>query len=118
MLTASRDEPEVLASNELNAEFIATPAVADDSLLLRSRTHLYCIASGFQRSAKAVAADVYPERQERKRGARRVAKNGAAKQPSVKKDLSALGTQLKAMVKAGKLTTQQAMELYQAAAGE
>ena len=34
----------VLAENKLEAEFVASPAVADDAILLRSTTHLYCIA--------------------------------------------------------------------------
>ena len=115
VLTASRDKPEELASNELNAEFIASPAVAGDSLLLRSTTHLYCIANGHQRTVEQVAADVYPERRPVKRGAKAVAKNGA-KKGNADERLAALGKQLKAMVKGGKLTAKDAIEIYQAAA--
>ena len=77
------------------------------------RTHLYCIANGHQRTAEEVAADVYPERQERKQGSKRVAKKGSAE-----KGLEALGAQLKELVKSGKLTGKEAMELYQAASGK
>ena len=35
---------DVLAENKLEGEFIASPAVADDAIILRSTTHLYCIA--------------------------------------------------------------------------
>jgi hypothetical protein len=62
VLTASKSKPEVLATNHLNAEFIASPAVAGDSLVLRSTTHLYCLSNGYQRTAEDVAADVYPKR--------------------------------------------------------
>ena len=112
VLTASRAKPEVLASNELNAEFIASPAVANDSLLVRSRTHLYCFATGHQRTPEQVTADIYPERQDR-RASKRVGKKGAAGG-----GLQELGAQLKDMVKSGKLTGEEARELYQAAAGK
>lgn len=113
VLTATEDAPQVLASNELNAEFIASPAVARDSLILRSTTHLYCIADGHHRTPEQVAADVYPERREVKRATGKANKND-----SDDRGLAALGAQLKAMVKAGKLTAKDAVELYQAAAGE
>lgn len=35
---------QVLAENKFDASFIASPAVAEDALILRSLTHLYCIA--------------------------------------------------------------------------
>ena len=113
VLTATKDDPQVLASNELNAEFIASPAVAGDSLILRSTTHLYCMADGHHRSPEQVAADVYPEQRETKRATANAPKNNAQD-----KDLAALGAQLKGMVKAGKLTAKDAMDLYQAAAGK
>ena len=65
VLTASKSRPKVLATNQLNAEFIASPAVAGDSIVLRSTTHLYSFANGYRRSAEDVAADVYPERNQR-----------------------------------------------------
>ena len=46
VLTASKSKPKELATNQLNAEFIASPAVADHSVVLRSTTHLYCFANG------------------------------------------------------------------------
>lgn len=113
VIAATRKEPKVLARNDLNAQFIASPAVADSSLILRSTTHLYCIANGHHRTLEQVAADVYPERRETKRVTSKAAKKGAED-----KGLAALGAQLKEMVKAGKLTGKEAMKLYQAAAGK
>ena len=110
VVTASEDDPQVLASNKLNAEFIASPAVAGESLILRSTTHLYCIAEGHDRTPEQVAADVYPERREK---GQRTAKN-----TSPNEGLAALSAQLREMVKAGKLTREDALKLYQAAAGE
>jgi outer membrane protein assembly factor BamB len=46
-----------LVNNQLNASFRASPAVADDSLILRSTTHLYCIMKGYKRSEEEVAKD-------------------------------------------------------------
>lgn len=112
VLTATEDHPQVLASNELNAQFISSPAVAGDSLILRSTTHLYCIADGHQRTAEQVAADVYPAERETKRTAAKTTKDDTAAE-----NLAALGVQLKAMVKAGTLSAKDAMDLYQAAAG-
>ena len=39
----------LLAENELNAGFIASPAVVNESMILRSETHLYHLANGFSR---------------------------------------------------------------------
>lgn len=36
----------LLAQNRFEASFIASPAIAEDSIILRSLTHLYCIAEG------------------------------------------------------------------------
>ena len=82
VLSATEGDPQVLASNELNAEFIASPAVADDSLILRSTTHLYCIAEGHQRTAEQVAADVYSEQRDTKRATAKALKNNAQEQRS------------------------------------
>ena len=103
----------MVASNKLNAVFIASPAVANDPLILRSTPHLYCIANGYQRSPNQIAADVYPDRPATRRGTAKAPKNAA-------KDtrLTELGAQLKEMVKVGKLSAKDAMELYQAAAGK
>ena len=64
VLDASRETPDEVQKNELNASFIASPAVAGESLILRSTTHLYCLTRGFERSDEQVAADVYPDRKE------------------------------------------------------
>ncbi|MCR9292434.1 MAG: PQQ-like beta-propeller repeat protein [bacterium] len=113
VLEATSNAPKSLASNKLNAAFIASPAVAGDSLILRSTTHLYCIADGHDRSPEQVAADVYPERRETKQRTAKTAKN-----TSLNEGLAALSAQLREMVKAGKLTRKDAIELYQAAAGK
>lgn len=65
--TASKNRPNVLAANKLIADFNASPAVAGDSLILRSTTHLYCLADGFVRSAAEVAADTKPPPKKRKK---------------------------------------------------
>ncbi len=93
--------------------FIASPAVAGSSLVLRSTTHLYCIADGHHRTAEQVAADVYPEQQKTKSGTANATTNDGQEER-----LAALGAQLKEMVKAGRLTREDAAGLYQAAAGK
>ncbi|MGI9470536.1 MAG: PQQ-binding-like beta-propeller repeat protein [Rubripirellula sp.] len=113
VLEASRVEPEILARNKMNATFIASPAVAGSSLILRSTTHLYCVTNGHQRTPEQVAADVYPEHQETKRDTTKATAIRAQN-----KGLAALGAQLKKMVKDGKLTAKDATELYQAAANK
>ncbi|MEM6691356.1 MAG: PQQ-binding-like beta-propeller repeat protein, partial [Planctomycetota bacterium] len=40
------DTPNLIASNKLDASFIASAAVAGSSLILRSKTHLYCVEEG------------------------------------------------------------------------
>ena len=37
------DQPDVLASNDLGEEILATPAVADGAIFIRTDAHLYCI---------------------------------------------------------------------------
>ena len=113
VIEASRTEPDILARNKMNAMFIASPAVAGNSLILRSTTHLYCIADGHHRTPEQVASDVYPEQRETNRRAAKTPKNNAQD-----KGLAALRAQLKEMVKAGKLTPKDAIELYQAAIGK
>ena len=44
VLKAGRS-PEVLATNRLDAGCMASPAVAGDSIFLRTKTHLYRIAA-------------------------------------------------------------------------
>ncbi|HKI38274.1 MAG TPA: PQQ-binding-like beta-propeller repeat protein [Gemmataceae bacterium] len=38
------DKPELVATNPIGEEVIATPAIADGALFLRTKEHLYCIA--------------------------------------------------------------------------
>jgi hypothetical protein len=45
---AAAREFQLLAENRLEASFIASPAVAGQSIILRSLTHLYCIAKGYE----------------------------------------------------------------------
>lgn len=44
VIEASMSGLNVLATNRLNAQFNASPAVAGDAIILRSLTHLYCVA--------------------------------------------------------------------------
>lgn len=57
VLEAKRGDPEILASNKLRAEFIASPAVAGNLLIARSTTHLYCFANGDKRTKNESTAD-------------------------------------------------------------
>lgn len=111
VFAATRAEPEPLARNTMNAQFIASPAVAGSSLILRSTTHLYCVESGHQRTAKQVAADVYPDRPSTKRNVVKAKSNDKQSE-----SLAALGAKLKTQVKAGKITVKDAIEQYQTAA--
>jgi hypothetical protein len=43
VIAAERDF-QLLAENRFEASFIASPAVTGDAIILRSLTHLYCIA--------------------------------------------------------------------------
>jgi outer membrane protein assembly factor BamB len=58
VVAASRDEPQTMTRSKLNASFIASPAVADSSLILRSTTHLYRIQEGYQRSEAELAREM------------------------------------------------------------
>ena len=111
VLPASKEQPEIVARNQPNASFIASPAVTDSSLILRSTTHLYCIEKGHHRTAEQLAADVYPGEQ----GENRRSKEGLTKNAETK-PLDAFAARLKELVKEGKLTREDAIELYQSAA--
>ena len=113
VLEATQHEPRLLASNELNAEFIASPAVAGDMLILRSTTHLYCVSAGSHRTEAQIAADIDPKRNAGKPEPAKKKTDDQANSP-----LAALGAQLKAMVAAGKLTPEEAIELFQSAQGK
>ncbi|MEM6470731.1 MAG: PQQ-binding-like beta-propeller repeat protein [Planctomycetota bacterium] len=110
VLEAAKSNPQLHASNQLNAEFIASPAVAGNCLIMRSTTHLYCFANGYNRTSDQVAADIYPEARKDKNGHPRE----SVKEERARK-LAALGARLKEMVKAGKLSSKDAIHLYQAA---
>ncbi|NIS50119.1 MAG: PQQ-binding-like beta-propeller repeat protein [Phycisphaerae bacterium] len=43
----------LLAENRFEASFIASPAIAGDNIILRSLTHLYCIAEDYERTKVA-----------------------------------------------------------------
>ena len=114
-----------IASNRLDASFIASPAVAGDSLILRSTTHLYCLAKGYERTVEQVAAD------RRATEARMLANpqkgnRGEVLLPRVKalleagtiteeqsERLAAFSSRLRGMVAAGKLTRKEATDLWQ-----
>ena len=47
VISAGR-EFEILAESELNEGFIASPAIAGNTIIVRSLTHLYCFAQGYE----------------------------------------------------------------------
>ncbi len=57
VLEASKEDPKVFSRNELNGSFIASPAVAGSSIILRSTSHLYCLSEGYERSAAELAQE-------------------------------------------------------------
>lgn len=77
VLPASKSQPEIAARNTLSGRFIASPAIAGDSIILRSTTHLYCLANGYQRTQEQVAADERPEEMESKKSSTAIAKGKA-----------------------------------------
>ena len=83
-------------------------------MILRSTTHLYCLANGYARTAEQVAQDVYPPVGR----AGKPRKSVASGKPSADRArrLSRLGARLKQLVAAGKLTEEEARGLYQLAA--
>ncbi len=111
VLAATESAPESVIENELNARFFASPAVAGSSLILRSATHLYCLQEGHQRTAEQVAADVYPA--ESATGGKPAWSK--SNQSTKQERLGELRKQLGGLVKAGTLTRQEAMEIFQAA---
>jgi hypothetical protein len=48
---------QLLAENEFDASFIASPAVAGDNIILRSTAHLYCFAEGYEMDPQPEIAD-------------------------------------------------------------
>ena len=51
VISAGR-EFEILAENEFDEGFIASPAIAGNTLIARSLTHLYCFAEGYEMAAQ------------------------------------------------------------------
>jgi hypothetical protein len=49
---AAEREFQLLAENRFEANFIASPAVAGDVIILRSLTHLYCVAEDYEMTRK------------------------------------------------------------------
>ncbi len=99
VLSASKDAADTITKNSLDGEIIASPAVAGESMLLRSTTHLYCIAEGLQRTPE-VAEDV----------------DAGGEKPV---DLKELASRLKAAVDAGEMRVEEAKAAYQkSAAGQ
>ena len=108
VITASR-KSETIARNKLYAAFIASPAVVDNALILRSTTHLYRIEKGYQRSAAEVALESRnPLPRNRKKNIR---VKSSGKKSDSKRDM--FGVRLKQLVASGKLTEEEAIELYQ-----
>jgi len=114
-----------IASNRLDASFIASPAVAGDSLILRSTTHLYCLAKGYERTAEQVAAD-RREAEERMLANQQRGKGGDVQSPRLKALLEsgaiteeqsarlvAFSVRLRGMVETGKITRKEATNLWQ-----
>ena len=90
-------EFKVLFKNESDTVFVSMPAIARDSMLIRSNTHLYRIAKGYQ-------VDPLPIVVAKQKPA------GSGKGGKVpNKDLDALGQRLKAAVKSGKMTEAEAV---------
>ena len=83
------------------------PAIVGDSMLIRSNTHLYRIAKGFEVAPLPVVVA------KQKSGG----SNKGGKVPN--KDLDALGQQLKAAVTSGKMTKEEAIAKWnEAVAGK
>jgi outer membrane protein assembly factor BamB len=51
VISAGR-EFQLLAENELDERFIASPAIAGNTIIARSLTHLYCLAEGYEMAPK------------------------------------------------------------------
>jgi outer membrane protein assembly factor BamB len=53
---SARREFQLLAENELDEGFIASPAIAGNTIILRSLTHLYCLAEGYEMAPRPKVA--------------------------------------------------------------
>jgi outer membrane protein assembly factor BamB len=86
----------VLATNQLDDNFHASPALAGKQLFLRGMRFLYCLEDGGTFSGKAIGEESIEQKKD-------------SPSPDPKKALSA---QLKALVEAGKITGDESIELY------
>jgi hypothetical protein len=89
----------LLAENWIDGSFLASPAIAGDAMILRSLTHLYCFVEGAKGGIGRVV---------RPRSKARPKQDAAV-------DLEELGARLKAAVKSGKMTEEEALEKWQSA---
>ena len=89
-------EFKVLATNQLDDNFHASPALAGNQLFLRGMRFLYCLEKGGKAGGK-------------KAGTNRPARQDPPPPADPKK---ALGARLKAMVDAGKITVEESIEIY------
>ena len=92
-----------LADNYVDDGFMASPAIAGDALILRSKSHLYCFAEGATGGVGRAAG-------------RAKRKTGNKKDAAV--DLAELAARLKQAVKNGEMTEEEAMKKYRQAAGK
>jgi len=96
-------ELKVLSKNESDTVFVSMPAIAGDSMLIRSNTHLYRLAKGYQ-------VDPLPAVVAKQKSA------GSGKGGKISnKDLDAFGQRLKAAVASGKMTEAEAIAKWKEA---
>ena len=93
-------EFKVLATNQLDDNFHASPALAGKQLFLRGMRYLYCLEDGGSADGTKVTAATRPESEP-------VAKGETQGDPK-----KALSDRLRGMVEAGKLTAEESIELY------
>ena len=96
-------EFKVLSKNKSDTVFVSMPAIAGDSMLIRSNTHLYRIAEGYKVAPLPVVA-----------AKQKSAGSGKGGKVS-DKDLDALGQRLKEAVKSGKMTEAEAIAKWKEA---
>ena len=89
-------EFKVLASNQLDDNFHASPALAGKQLFLRGMRFLYCLEDGA--TGKPVT--------------KRAAESGPAQSNQPADPKKALGAKLKALADAGKITGEESIQLY------
>ena len=65
-------EFELLAENEFNEGFIASPAIAGNTIIACSLTHLYCFAESYQMASQPQIASKPKASNRKKRGAKQV----------------------------------------------